>query len=68
MLNTLEISFSYVLQRKKTRKVKCDVALPSVTQNELDGGDAKTLVNNGVVTIGERPNMSSTPEAIEYFL
>ena len=53
---------------KKTRKVKCDVALPSATQNELDGDDAKTLVSNGVVTVGEGANMSSTLEAIEHFL
>ena len=53
---------------EKPWKVKCDVALPSATQNELDGDDAKALVNNGVVAVGEGANMPSTPEAIEHFL
>ena len=53
---------------EKPWKVKCDVALPSATQNELDGEDAKALVSNGVVAVGEGANMPSTPEAIEHFL
>ncbi|HEV7344332.1 MAG TPA: NADP-specific glutamate dehydrogenase [Devosia sp.] len=44
--------------------VPCDVAMPSATQNELTGKDAKTLVSNGVVAVGEGANMPSTPEAI----
>lgn len=45
--------------------VKCDVALPCATQNELNGEDAKALVANGVLAVGEGANMPSTPEAIE---
>jgi glutamate dehydrogenase (NADP+) len=48
--------------------IECDVALPSATQNELDGDSAKTLVENGVMLVGEGANMPSTPEAIEVFL
>ncbi len=47
--------------------VKCDVALPCATQNELHGDDAKKLVANGCVCVGEGANMPSTPEAIEVF-
>lgn len=46
---------------------KADIALPSATQNELNGDDAKTLVANGIVAISEGANMPSTPEAIEVF-
>ncbi|MFW6022556.1 MAG: NADP-specific glutamate dehydrogenase [Halanaerobiaceae bacterium] len=48
-------------------KVKCDVALPSATQNELDVEAAQALVDNGVIAVGEGANMPSTPEAIEVF-
>ena len=48
-------------------QTKCDVALPCATQNELDGKDAKTLVDNGLVAIAEGANMPSTLEAIEVF-
>lgn len=47
--------------------VKCDIALPCATQNELNGEDAKMLVNNGCFAVGEGANMPSTPEAIEIF-
>lgn len=47
--------------------VPCDVALPSATQNELDGDDAKQLVANGCVCVAEGANMPSTPEAIHFF-
>ena len=47
--------------------VPCDVAMPSATQNELTGTDAATLVENGVVAIGEGANMPCTPEAIHIF-
>lgn len=47
--------------------IKCDVALPCATQNELAEDDAKTLVNNGCICVGEGANMPSTPEAIEVF-
>ena len=48
--------------------VKCDIALPCATQNELDGNDAKTLVDNGCFCVAEGANMPSTPDAIEVFL
>ncbi len=47
--------------------VKCDVALPCATQNELDGNNAKTLIENGVQCVAEGANMPSTPEAVENF-
>jgi glutamate dehydrogenase (NADP+) len=46
---------------------KCDVAMPCATQNELKEGDAKTLVKNGCICVGEGANMPCTPEAIEVF-
>ena len=47
--------------------VKCDIALPCATQNELDAKEAKTLVDNGCICVSEGANMPSTPEAIEVF-
>ena len=47
--------------------VKCDIALPCATQNELNGDDAKKLIANGVMAVCEGANMPSTPEAIEEF-
>ncbi len=47
---------------------KADIALPSATQNELNGDDAKVLVENGVIAVSEGANMPSTPEAVEVFL
>ena len=47
--------------------VKCDIALPCATQNELDGEDAKALVKNGCLCVAEGANMPSTPEAIHEF-
>jgi glutamate dehydrogenase (NADP+) len=48
--------------------VKCDIALPCATQNELNGEEAKILVSNGCVCVAEGANMPCTPEAIEFFL
>jgi glutamate dehydrogenase (NADP+) len=45
--------------------VKCDVALPCATQNELNEDEAKTLVANGCICVSEGANMPTTPEAIE---
>ena len=53
---------------KRPWEVKCDVALPCATQNELNGDDAKKLVANGCKCVCEGANMPSTPEAIEVFL
>ena len=48
--------------------VKCDVALPCATQNEVSGEDAKTLVANGCTCVSEGANMPTTLEATEYLL
>ena len=53
---------------KRPWSVKCDIALPSATQNEIDAQDAETLVKNGCICVGEGANMPSTPEAVEVFL
>jgi glutamate dehydrogenase (NADP+) len=55
-------------QGKHPWEVKCDVALPCATQNELNAEDAKNLVDNGCICVAEGANMPSTPEAIELFL
>ncbi len=47
--------------------VKCDIALPSATQNEINGEDAQKLVDNGCIAVSEGANMPSTPEAIHIF-
>lgn len=47
--------------------VKCDIALPCATQNELNGDEAKQLVANGCMCVSEGANMPSTPEAIHEF-
>ena len=52
---------------KKPWEVKVDIALPSATQNELNGEDAAVLIKNGVICVGEISNMGCTPEAIEAF-
>lgn len=48
-------------------EVKCDIALPCATQNELDEKDAQNLVNNGCICVCEGANMPCTPEAVEIF-
>ena len=53
---------------KRPWEVKCDVALPCATQNELDGNDAKTLLDNGCICVCEGANMPSTPEAMKLFI
>ena len=47
--------------------VKCDIALPCATQNELNGESAKALITNGVIAVAEGANMPSTPDAVEAF-
>ena len=49
-------------------EVKVDIALPCATQNELDGNDAKLLIDNNVLCVGEISNMGCTPEAIDLFI
>ena len=50
---------------KKPWEVKCDIAMPSATQNELNGEDAVKLIANGVQYVAEVSNMGCTPEAVE---
>ena len=49
-------------------EVKCDIALPCATQNELNEQDAKTLTKNGCFVVAEGANMPSTTEAVEHFI
>ena len=49
-------------------EVKCDVALPCATQNELNADDAKILKENGCILVAEGANMPTTPDAVHYFL
>lgn len=48
--------------------IPCQVAVPSATQNEINGKDAKTLVKNGCIAVGEGANMPTTPEGVKVFL
>ncbi len=56
------------MKGKKPWGIKCDCAFPSATQNEIDGNDAKILVDNGCFVVSEGANMPSTPEAVEVFV
>lgn len=53
---------------KRPWEVKCDIALPCATQNELGKEDAKALIANGCMCVTEGANMPCTPEAVEIFL
>ncbi len=53
---------------KRPWEVKCDVALPSATQNEVNGDEAKMLVKNGCICVSEGANMPSTPDAITVYI
>ncbi len=55
-------------QGKHPWEVKCDVAMPCATQNELNKEDAEQLIKNGVICVAECANMPCTPEAVELFL
>jgi len=48
--------------------VKCDVALPSATQNEINREEAQTLIDNGCICVSEGANMPSTPDAVDVYL
>jgi len=58
----------YIESSSDIWKVKCDVALPCATQNELDRKSAEALICNGCCAVGEGANMPSTPEAVKVFL
>lgn len=57
----------YYPKERVWQHVECDIAMPSATQNELDGADAKYLVEHGCIAVSEGANMPSTPEAIKIF-
>ncbi|MCW5605049.1 MAG: NADP-specific glutamate dehydrogenase [Burkholderiales bacterium] len=49
-------------------KIPCQIAMPSATQNEINGNDARHLVGNGCIAVGEGANMPSTPGAVKLFV
>ena len=53
---------------KRPWMIKCDIALPCATQNEITGDDARTLLSNGCICVAEGANMPSTPEAVEQYI
>ncbi|MGE0090148.1 MAG: NADP-specific glutamate dehydrogenase [Bacteroidales bacterium] len=55
-------------ENKRPWGIKCDVALPCATQNEIEIADAKTLISNGCFCVSEGANMPSTPDAVEVFI
>jgi glutamate dehydrogenase (NADP+) len=55
-------------QGKHPWEVKCDVAIPCATQNEVNAEDARNLIKNGCICVAEGANMPSTPEAVEIFI
>ena len=63
-----EFPGSQFIPGKKPWEVKCDIALPCATQNELNGDDARMLVENGVQCVAEVSNMGCTAEAAEFFV
>jgi len=63
-----EFKGAQYFEGKKPWGIKCDVALPCATQNELDGDDAKTLIKNGCIAVSEGANMPTTQEGVECFI
>jgi glutamate dehydrogenase (NADP+) len=57
-----------IYEGKRPWEIKCDVALPCATQNEINEEEAKTLVSNGCYVVSEGANMPSTPEAVEVYI
>ncbi|MCF7818345.1 MAG: NADP-specific glutamate dehydrogenase [Kiritimatiellales bacterium] len=56
------------LEGERPWGIKCDCAFPSATQNEINGDDAKTLLDNGCYVVSEGANMPSSPEAVDLFV
>ncbi|WP_167615531.1 NADP-specific glutamate dehydrogenase [Maribellus sediminis] len=56
------------LKGQRPWSIKCDVALPCATENEINLDEAKTLVNNGCFVVAEGANMPSNEEAVHHFL
>lgn len=63
-----EYGCQYFEGERPWHHAKCDIAMPSATQNEIDGDDARALLANGCIAVSEGANMPSTPEAIKEFL
>lgn len=63
-----EYGCEYFEGERPWHHVKCDIAMPSATQNEIDGDDARALLAQGCIVVSEGANMPSTPEAIKEFL
>ena len=59
---------SQYFEGKRPWGIKCDMAFPSATQNEVNGEEAKELIKNGCYVVSEGANMPSTPDAIEVYL
>lgn len=62
-----EYGCQYFPGERPWRRVVCDIAMPSATQNEIDGDDARALIACGCIAVSEGANMPSTPEAIKEF-
>ncbi len=62
-----EFASATFIPGKHPWEVKCDIAMPCAIQNELNGDDAKKLVENGVLAVAEVSNMGCTPEAVTFF-
>jgi glutamate dehydrogenase (NADP+) len=56
------------LEGERPWKIKCDCAFPCATQNELNGEEAQTLLNNGCYVVSEGANMPSNPDAVNAFI
>jgi len=54
-------------ENKKPWAIRCDIAFPSATQNEIDEDDARALVKNGCIAVGEGANMPTTAEGVKVF-
>ena len=63
-----EFARAKFVEGKRPWEVKCDIALPCATQNELNGDDAARLIANGCLCVGEISNMGCTPDAIDAFI
>ena len=62
-----EYGCEYFPGERPWQRIKCDIAMPSATQNEIDGDDARALIAGGTFAVSEGANMPSTPEAIREF-
>jgi glutamate dehydrogenase (NADP+) len=56
------------IEKASIWEIPCEVAMPSATENEISGKDAKTLVENGCIAVGEGANMPTTQEGVKIFL